>query len=57
MTPKQLLLLVRRHWAIENDCNWSFDMMMGEDDGTWCTQGKAVLVLGVLRMIAYNLLQ
>jgi predicted transposase YbfD/YdcC len=57
MTPKQLLLLVRRHWAIENDCNWSFDMVMGEDDGTWCTQRKAVLALGVLRMIAYNLMQ
>jgi len=57
MTPKQLLLLVRRHWAIENDCNWSFDMMMGEDDGTGCARGKAVLALGVLRMIAYNLMQ
>lgn len=57
MTPKQLLLLVRRHWAIENDCNWSFDMVMGEDDGAWCTQGKAVLALGVLHMIAYNLMQ
>lgn len=57
MTPGQLLLLVRRHWAIENDCNWSFDMVMGEDDGTWCTQGKAALALGVLRMLAYNLMQ
>lgn len=57
MTPKQLLLLVRRHWAIENDCNWSFDMVFGEDDGAWCTQGKAVLALGVLRMLAYNLMQ
>lgn len=57
MTPKQLLLLVRRHWAIENDCNWSFDMVMCEDDGAWCTQGKAVLALGPLRMLAYNLMQ
>ncbi len=57
MTPKQLLELVRRHWAIENDCNWSFDMVMREDDGAWCTQKKSVLALGVLRMIAYNLLQ
>jgi len=57
MSAKQLLLLVRRHWAIENDCNWSFDMVMGEDDGTWCTQKTAPLALGVLRMIAYNLMQ
>jgi hypothetical protein len=57
MSPKQLLQLVRRHWAIENDCNWSLDMVMDEDDGAWCTQGKSMLALGVLRMIAYNLLQ
>lgn len=57
MTPKQLLELVRRHWAIENDCNWTLDVVMGEDDGAWCTQRKSVLALGVLRMIAYNLLQ
>lgn len=57
MTPKQLLLLVRRHWAIENDCNWTLDVVMAEDDGAWCTQKRSVLALGVLRMIAYNLLQ
>jgi len=57
LTPAQALLLVRRHWAIENDCNWTFDMQMGEDAGSWCTQNKAPLALGVLRMIAYNLMQ
>ena len=57
MTPGQLLRLVRRHWAIENDCNWTFDMVMAEDDGAWCTQGKSVLALGVIRMVAYNLMQ
>lgn len=57
MTPKQLLELVRRHWSIENDCNWTLDVVMSEDDGAWCTQRKSMLALGVLRMIAYNLLQ
>lgn len=57
LTPRQILLLVRLHWGIENDCNWSFDMQFGEDDGVWCTKNKATLVLGVLRMIAYNYLQ
>lgn len=57
LTPRQLLLLVRLHWSIENDCNWTFDMQFDEDGGAWCTQNKAVLVLGVLRMIAYNYLQ
>ncbi len=57
LTPWQLLKLVRLHWSIENDCNWTFDMQFGEDDGAWCTQQKATLVLGALRMIAYNMLQ
>jgi len=57
LSPRQLLRLVRLHWCIENDCNWAFDMQFGEDDGRWCTQNKAALVLGVLRMIAYNMLQ
>jgi hypothetical protein len=30
-TPDQELLLVRLFWAIENDCNWTFDMVLGED--------------------------
>ncbi len=55
--PQQLLRLVRQHWGIENDCNWTFDTQFGEDSGAWCTQNRAMLVLGVLRMIAYNLLQ
>ena len=57
LNPRQLLRLVRLHWSIENDCNWTFDMQFREDDGAWCTQNKATLVLGVMRMIAYNLLQ
>lgn len=57
LPPRQLLMLVRQHWGIENDCNWTFDVQFGEDDRAWCTLNKAMLVLGVLRMIAYNLLQ
>ncbi len=57
LSPRQLLQLVRQHWGIENDCNWTFDLQFGEDDRAWCTLNKALLVLGVLRMIAYNLLQ
>jgi predicted transposase YbfD/YdcC len=57
LTAWQLLRLVRLHWGIENDCNWTFDVQFGEDAGAWCTLNKATLVLGVLRMIAYNILQ
>jgi len=55
--PARLVRLIRQHWGIENDCNWSFDMQFGEDDGRWCTTNKALVVLAVLRMISYNLLQ
>ena len=54
LSPLQLLRLIRLHWAIENDCNWSFDMQFGEDDRRWCTENMALLTLGVLRMVAYN---
>ena len=57
LTPRQLLRLVRLHWSIENDCNLMGYMHVCEDDGAWCTRNKARLVLGVLRMIAYNILE
>ena len=57
LTPTQSLLVVRGHWGIENDCFWSLDMQWREDDGPWSTRGRAVEVLGLLRLMAYNLLQ
>jgi hypothetical protein len=54
---RQALTLVRRHWAIENDGNWTFDVQFGEDDRAMCTQNVAPLVLAIIRMIAYNLMQ
>jgi len=57
LSPKETLELVRRHWSIENDCNWTFDMIFGEDFGRLCTQNKSVFALGIIRMIAYNMLQ
>ncbi len=57
VNPRQMLALVRQHWGIENDCNWTFDLQFAEDDGAWCTKNKAIFALGALRMVAYNLLQ
>ncbi len=57
LTPQQILTVVRGHWGIENDCFWSLDMQMHEDAAPWCTQGRALEVLGVIRLMAYNLLQ
>ena len=57
LSPRLLLRLIRQHWAIENDCNWTFDTQYGEDDRRWCTNNMAILVLGALRMTAYNMMQ
>lgn len=57
LSPKQSLQVVRGHWGIENDCNWSFDTQWEEDDMHWCRKSQAVVVLGVLRSMAYNVIQ
>lgn len=57
LTPQQILTVIRGHWGIENDCFWSLDMQLHEDAAPWCTQGRALEVLGILRLMAYNLLQ
>jgi len=57
LTPAQILLVVRGHWGIENDSNWTMDKIYREDDKPMCTQGTATLALGVLRLLAYNLQQ
>src|SRR5262249_8696201 len=43
------------HWAIENHCNWTVDVIWDEDTKAWCGQGVGIQVLGLLRLMAYNL--
>jgi hypothetical protein len=57
LTPSQILLVVRGHWGIENDCFGTLDLQWHEDDRPFCTRGHAVEVLGLLRLLAYNLLR
>jgi hypothetical protein len=57
LTAIQIVALVRGHWGIENDAFNSLDLQWGEDDGPWCTQGTAIWGLGVLRIMAYNVVQ
>jgi hypothetical protein len=54
-TPAQILLAVRSHWGIENNCNWTVDVIWDEDSKVWCGQGYAIRILGLLRLMAYNL--
>ena len=55
LSPSQILRRARA-LGIENDCNWTLDAGVREDD-TPMWQGSATLTLGVLRLLAYNLLQ
>ena len=57
LTPTQQLHLVRLHWGIENNHNWTMDVMLLEDDRQPCQASKAAIeVVCWLRVIAYNLL-
>jgi hypothetical protein len=57
LNPPQILLVVRNHWSVENDCFHSLDVQWGEDRPAWCARGRAVIVLGWMRLLAYNLTQ
>jgi hypothetical protein len=41
LTRDQELALVRMHWAIENGCHWTMDMMLREDDAQPCQASRA----------------
>ena len=55
LSGKQILQVVRGHWGIENNSNWSLDCIWDEDTKSWSTKGLAIQVLGLLRLMAYNL--
>jgi hypothetical protein len=54
LKPEQILYLVRAHWAIENHCNWTMDVIWDEDSKGWWGQGVGIQVLGFLRLMASN---
>jgi len=56
LRPKQWLLVIRRHWAVETT-HQILDMAFKEDDKPWITsQPRGAAVLMMLRRIAYTLL-
>lgn len=57
LTDEQCLACVRAHWGIENDCNWTLDTQWEEDTSAWAWKNKALEALGVLRLIAYNIVR
>src|SRR6266545_101136 len=55
LTRDQELALVRMHWAIENGCHWTMDVMLGEDEGHPCQASRASIeTVSWLRLIGYN---
>src|SRR6266545_3155832 len=55
LTRDQELALVRMHWAIENGCHWTMDVMLGEDEGHPCQANRASIeTVSWLRLIGYN---
>lgn len=57
LSPAHWLLVVRRHWGVENDCHKTFDVAFDEDDHPWIEMNpRGALVVLLLRRIAYNLL-
>lgn len=57
LNGSQRLRMIRQHWVVENDVFNSLDVQWKEDSAVWSTQGKAIGTLGVLRLIAYNIVQ
>ncbi len=57
LKPNQILALVRGHWGVENDTFNSLDVQWREDYAPWCTKGNAIWSLGILRLMAYNIVQ
>jgi hypothetical protein len=57
LSDEQWLLLVRRHWGVENNCHNTFDTVFEEDDHPWIkADPKGMVVVMLLRRLAYNLL-
>jgi hypothetical protein len=55
LTRDDELALVRLHWAIENGCHWTMDVMLGEDEGHPCQASRASIeTVSWLRLIGYN---
>ena len=56
LSPEQWLRAVRWHWRVENDCHGVFDNFLREDERPWLHTAYGMLVIMLLRRVAYNLL-
>jgi hypothetical protein len=57
LSAAQWLLMVRRHWGVENNCHHTWDTVFEEDDRPWIEKSpQGMVVVMLLRRIAYNML-
>lgn len=57
LSAAQWLLVVRRHWRVENNCHHTWDTVFEEDDHPWIERSpQGMVVMMLLRRIAYNIL-
>lgn len=56
LTADQWLTLLRRRWAVENECHNLWDTAFEEDDRPWILLPQGMVVVMLLRRIASNLL-
>jgi hypothetical protein len=55
LTPKQWLELIRRRWSVENQNHNNFDSVFREDERPWILRPSGMVVVILLRRLAYNL--
>ena len=57
LSASQWLLVVRRHWGVENNCHNTWDTVFKEDKRPWIEKSpQGMVVVMLLRRIAYNML-
>ncbi len=55
MGAKQALKLVRLHWRIENNGNWTMDVIFDEDRRSPCKENYGYVIVNWLRLLAFTL--
>jgi predicted transposase YbfD/YdcC len=57
LTPEQWLSVIRGHWAVENQCHWTWDAVFREDERPWIRNDpQGALVVMLLRRMSFNML-
>lgn len=56
LTGDQWLEMIRRRWAVENECHNTWDRIFQEDDRPWVHDPQGMVATMMLRRIAYTLL-